>query len=69
MVVVVRREAVKVIGTVTVTSTGTVEEGSYFQTVGGTRFVALETVVVNSTADISVETVNAGASGNVAVGG
>ena len=63
---VVRREAVKAIGTVTVTGTGTVEEGSYFQTVSGTRFVALETVVVDGTADISVEAVNAGASGNVA---
>ena len=65
---VVRREAVKAIGTVTVTGTGTVEEGSYFQTAGGTRFVALETVVVDSTADISVEAVNAGISGNVAAG-
>ena len=65
---VVRREAVKAIGTVTVTGTGTVEEGSYFQTAGGTRFVALETVVVDGTADISVEAVNAGISGNVAAG-
>ena len=65
---VVRREAVKAIGTVTVTGTGTVSEGSYFQTKAGIRFVTLETVTVDGTADISVEAVNAGASGNVAAG-
>ena len=65
---VVRREAVKAVGTVTVTGTGTVAEGSYFQTALGTRFVTLETVTVDGTADISVEAVVAGASGNVAAG-
>ena len=65
---VVRRQAVKAIGTVTVTGNGTVEEGSYFQTAVGTRFVALETVTVNGTADISIEAVEAGTNGNVAAG-
>ena len=65
---VVRRQAVKAIGTVTVTGNGTVAEGSYFQTALGTRFVALETVAVNGTADINVEAVVAGANGNVAAG-
>lgn len=65
---VVRREAVKAIGTVTVTGNGTVEEGSYFQTASGVRFVTLETVVVDGSADISVEAVEAGSSGNVAAG-
>ena len=65
---VIRREAVKAIGTVTVTGNGTVEEGSYFQTVSGIRFVTLETVEVNGSAEINIEAVNAGASGNVAAG-
>lgn len=65
---VIRREAVKALGTVTVTGVGTVEEGSYFQTAGGVRFVTLETVKVDGTADIAVEAVKAGADGNVAAG-
>ena len=36
---VVRRQAVKAIGTVTVTGNGVVTEGSYFQTALGTRFI------------------------------
>ena len=65
---VIRRQAVKAVGTVTVTGTGTVEEGAYFQTAIGTRFVALETVTFDGTADINVEAVVAGTSGNVAAG-
>ena len=65
---VIRREAVKAIGTVTVTGNGTVEAGRYFQTDTGVRFQTLETVVVNGSADIDVEAVVAGASGNVAAG-
>ena len=65
---VVRREAVKAIGTVTVTGNGTVEEGSYFQTASGVRFVTLETVVVDGSADISVEAVETDSSGNIAAG-
>lgn len=65
---VIRRLAVKAVGTVTVVGNGTVEAGSYFQTVSGVRFVTLETVVVEEVADISVEAVNAGASGNVLPG-
>ena len=52
---VVRRQAVKAIGKVTVTGNGTIEKGSYFQTTTGTRFVALETVAVNGEAEINVE--------------
>ena len=65
---VIRRQAVKAIGSVTVTGNGTVEKGSYFQTTSGTRFVTLETVVVNGSAEIEIEAVNAGESGNVAEG-
>ena len=65
---VVRREAVKAIGIITVTGNGTVEKGSYFQTVGGTRFITLEKVVVNGTAEINIEAVTAGTTGNVAAG-
>ena len=65
---VIRRQAVKAIGTVTVTGNGTVTEGSYFQTTTGTRFVALETAAVNGEAEINVEALVAGASGNVAAG-
>ena len=65
---VIRREAVKAIGSVTVTGNGTVEQGSYFQTAAGTRFIALETVVVTGSAEIQIEAVDAGESGNVAEG-
>ena len=65
---VVRRSAVKAIGTVTVTGNGTVEAGSYFQTSSGIRFITLEKVVVSGSAKINVEAVVAGESGNVAAG-
>ena len=65
---VVRREAVKAIGTVTVTGNGTIESGSFFQTTLGVRFIALETVVVDGNANVNIEAINAGASGNVAAG-
>lgn len=65
---VVRRAAVKAVGTVTVTGNGTVEAGNYFQTGGGIRYVALETVVVDGSAEIPIEAVKAGANGNVAAG-
>ena len=65
---VIRRSAVKAIGVVTVTGNGTVESGSYFQTPAGVRFKSLETVVVNGSAEINVEAVVAGESGNVAAG-
>lgn len=65
---VIRREAVKAVGKVTVTGNGTVEAGSYFQTAGGIRFVTLETVTVNNSAEIEIEAVKEGANGNVAAG-
>jgi len=65
---VIRRQAVKAIGKVTVTGNGTVESGSFFQTATGIRFQTLETVEVEGSAEIEVEAVVAGASGNVAAG-
>lgn len=65
---VVRRKAVKAIGSVTVIGNGTVEAGSYFQTTTGTRFRTLESAVVNGNAEIEIEAVDAGASGNVPAG-
>ena len=65
---VIRREAVKAFGSVTVTGNGIVEQGSYFQTAAGTRFTVLETVVVTGSAEIPIEAVEAGESGNVAEG-
>ena len=65
---VIRRAAVKAVGTVTVTGNGTVTSGSYFQTRAGIRFVTLETVEVTDSADIEVEAVVAGNNGNVAAG-
>lgn len=65
---VIRRAAVKAIGTITVTGNGTVDAGSYFQTSAGVRFTTLETVVVNGTAEIPIEAVVAGENGNVAAG-
>ena len=65
---VIRREAVKAIGSVIVTGNVTVEAGSYFQTSSGIRFITLETVIVNDSAKINIEAVVAGDNGNVAAG-
>lgn len=62
----IRTAATYAVGTVTVTGTGTVAQGDLFETVGGVRFAADETVIVDGSAAIEVTCVTAGAAGNVA---
>ncbi len=64
----VRRRATYAIGTVTVSGNGTVYAGSIFSTIAGTRFQAMEDKVVDGEADISVQCLTAGATGNVIEG-
>lgn len=63
-----RRSAVRAIGTVTVTGTGTVSQGALFQTQNGTEFSATSTVKVTASADVPVQAVEYGSKGNVAAG-
>lgn len=65
---VIRREAKKSIGTVTVTGSGTVYKDSVFSTSNNIKFVATETVQVIESAVIKIEAVEAGSAGNVAAG-
>lgn len=63
-----RRSAVRAIGTVTVTGTGTVSQGALFQTQDGTEFSVTSTVKVTASADVPVQAVEYGSKGNVAAG-
>lgn len=65
---VIRRQATKAKGTVTVTGNGTVREGALFSTSANVRFVATETVEISGTGEVEVEAQTAGLSGNVAAG-
>lgn len=65
---IIRREAKKAIGTVTVTGNGTVYAGAVFSTQNNIRFIATETVQVIESAVIKIEAVEAGSAGNVAAG-
>lgn len=63
-----RREAVRAIGTITVSGTGTVSQGALFQTQDGTEFSATSTVKVTASADVPIQAVEYGSKGNVAAG-
>lgn len=63
---VIRRPAKKSIGTLEVTGTGTIYEGSIFSTEAGTRFVATSTTNIVGSGIIDIEAAVAGSSGNVA---
>lgn len=63
-----RRSAVRAIGTVTVTGTGTVSQGALFQTQDGTEFSATSTIKVTASADVPIQAVEYGSKGNVAAG-
>lgn len=65
---IVRRQATKAKGVVTVTGRGTVPAGSIFATPANVRFVTTETVEFDGTADVEVEAQTAGLQGNVAAG-
>ena len=63
-----RKRAGKARGTVTVTGTGSVSKGSRFATAAGVLFAAAQNVDVVGSADILVEAVLEGTTGNVAAG-
>ena len=63
-----RRSAVRAIGTITVSGTGTVSQGALFQTQDGTEFSATSTVKVTASADVPIQAVEYGSKGNVAAG-
>lgn len=65
---IVRKEAVKATGTVTVTGNGDLPIGSQFATATGMLFATTEAVTVNKTADVPCEAVTAGTAGNVLAG-
>ena len=63
-----RKLAVSAKGTVTVKGNGIVPAGALFATQDGIQFQAIKEVTVNTSADVPVEAVVAGTSGNVASG-
>lgn len=63
---IVRKAAVKAIGTVTVSGNGTLPAGSIFATTDGTQFVTDAESNIIKASDVAVTAVTAGASGNVA---
>jgi len=65
---VIRKAAVKAIGTVTVSGNGTLPAGSTFATSDGTQFVTDAAVVITKSGDVAVTAVTAGSAGNTAAG-
>lgn len=65
---IVRKEAVKAHGILTVRGRGVVREGSLFATEGGIRFAAVADTSVVASGQVKVEAVDAGTSGNVLAG-
>ena len=63
-----RKTASKATGTVTVTGTGTISEGSMFATASGINFVATEEVEAEGSAQVKIEAVATGSKGNVEAG-
>lgn len=62
---VIRKEATKASGYVTVTGNGTLPKGSQFATQSGVLFETLETVQINNTAEVKIQAVGPGINGNV----
>ena len=60
-----RREASYAKGVITVNGNGSVNEGDFFETEGFVRFKATESAEVINTADIQIQAINPGISGNV----
>lgn len=65
---VIRKAAVKAIGTVTVSGNGALPAGSTFATSDGTQFVTDAAVVIAKSGDVAVTAVTAGSTGNTAAG-
>lgn len=63
---VIRREANKAIGQLTITGTGTIPAGSLFATEAGTRFVATTTTTITGSGTIDIIAQKGGDIGNVA---
>ena len=62
---VIRKEATKAIGVLTVKGTGTIYAGATFATESGIQFVATENMDIKESGQINIEAVTAGAIGNV----
>ncbi len=65
---IIRKEATKAKGVLTVYGNGTVNKGDLFETEFGTQFIAVETVVIVTSGNVAIEAVVAGKSGNVGAG-
>lgn len=65
---VIRKEATKAIGTLTVTGTGIINAGAQFATESGITFEAVSTVSINKTGEIPIQATEAGEKGNVGIG-
>ena len=65
---IIRKAAVKAIGTVTVTGNGTLAAGSIFATADGVQFTTDAAATITKSADVAVTAVTSGSSGNVAAG-
>jgi len=63
-----RNAAVKAVGEVTVTGTGTVPQGSIFSTVDGIEYIATEEAVISESGKVAIEAVEGGVKGNVGAG-
>ena len=62
---VIRKEATKAIGVLTVKGTGTIYAGATFATENGIQFVATENTDIKENGQINIEAVTAGNTGNV----
>lgn len=62
---VIRKEATKAIGVLTVKGTGTIYAGATFATESGIQFVAIENTEIKENGQINIEAVTAGVIGNV----
>lgn len=65
---IIRKEATKAKGVLTVYGNGTVNKGDLFETEAGTQFVAVETVDIVVSGSVPIEAAIAGKAGNVGAG-
>lgn len=65
---IIRRQAVKAIGEVTVTGTATIQKGDLFSTVNNILYQATAITIVKGSGKVPIEAVEAGAEGNVGSG-
>ena len=63
--VIERRQATRAIGVVTVTGTGTINEGDLFETENGVQFEGTETKEIVESGDVNIRAIVAGHSGEV----